>query len=288
MKKKVVYVYPFYGELGWELFNWLPYVNYVCDKNKDANAVIVNARSGREGLYEHIANTTFYSFDGYENCTEGNSFVVHRPDAYSALRKKYKSCDSEVAAISNSNSYVIAVRLPTDSSRYYKIPKDKKLHLPLIRVSYNPLIKCVPDGCIIVHMRLLSRSSKKNTKFNSLNAVIDWASAHNKTVVAIGKSDISYEPINKHCINLIDKTSLTDVIALYNRASVVVGSSSGPMHLAALTKTPYIVWGGERSDVADRYTKSWNPFNVKHVLITTSWTVKNSTLTDTLDKFFGV
>jgi len=42
-------------------------------------------------------------------------------------------------------------------------------------------------------------------------------------------------------------------------AGVVVGPSSGPMHLASLSGAPHVVWC-DHSPIRRRYEKTWNPF----------------------------
>lgn len=57
---------------------------------------------------------------------------------------------------------------------------------------------------------------------------------------------------------------LMDIIA---GAKVVIGVSSGVMHLAMACGTPVVVWGDERTYFGEtlekRYKHTWNPFNVK-------------------------
>jgi len=55
-----LYVPIFVGELGWELINYVPYINYLCSENK-YNEVHVVTRPGRECIYP--MGTTFYPVD---------------------------------------------------------------------------------------------------------------------------------------------------------------------------------------------------------------------------------
>lgn len=64
----------------------------------------------------------------------------------------------------------------------------------------------------------------------------------------------------------IDLQQLMDMIA---GAKVVVGVSSGVMHLAAACGTSLVVWGDNRTYFGEtlekRYKQTWNPFNVRVV-----------------------
>ena len=53
---------------------------------------------------------------------------------------------------------------------------------------------------------------------------------------------------------------LHDTIHMLRTARVLVGTSSGPMHLGALCGTPLVVFSSERN--RRRYETDWNPFNV--------------------------
>jgi len=65
-------------------------------------------------------------------------------------------------------------------------------------------------------------------------------------------------------INDVDdyrNVSLEDTVAVINNSKLVVGQSSGPMHLASLCGTPHLVWSEEYNKI--RYTEHWNPFKTK-------------------------
>jgi ADP-heptose:LPS heptosyltransferase len=58
---------------------------------------------------------------------------------------------------------------------------------------------------------------------------------------------------------------LSEVMDLMAGATMVIGPSSGPMHLASLCGTPHIVWTDDKVWPAakmnnrTRYEKAWNP-----------------------------
>jgi ADP-heptose:LPS heptosyltransferase len=85
-------------------------------------------------------------------------------------------------------------------------------------------------------------------------------------------------------LSLLNKTTLDDLIAIFHLCGIVVGSSSGPMHLAAATGTPHVVWGGGRSQIRARYTKNWNPFKVPVDHLSLSFSVKDSAITGALTR----
>ena len=68
-------------------------------------------------------------------------------------------------------------------------------------------------------------------------------------VVLIGGTDDKEECLaiskgNKNIVNLCNKTSLTELIEIFNQASFIVANDTGPAHLASTTLTPMIVITG--------------------------------------------
>lgn len=67
--------------------------------------------------------------------------------------------------------------------------------------------------------------------------------------------------------------SMENLIDMISHAKLVVGPSSGPMHLASLCGTPHIVWtdrnywGSCKGTNRERYEKNWNPKGTKAYII---------------------
>ena len=59
---------------------------------------------------------------------------------------------------------------------------------------------------------------------------------------------------------------LEELVNYMAGARMIIGPSSGPMHLATLCGCPQVVWS-DREDTLVRYERTWNPFNVKSVRI---------------------
>ncbi len=78
-------------------------------------------------------------------------------------------------------------------------------------------------------------------------------------------------PDNYHIPGTIDLRgkSLERQCSAIAGAKVVLGPSSGPMHLASLCKTPHVVWYNRPDQTSSyaRYRDHWNPFNTPHVYL---------------------
>lgn len=78
-------------------------------------------------------------------------------------------------------------------------------------------------------------------------------------VASIGTTESAYHISNTADLRGLTLHTLCDYMA---GASVVIGPSSGPMHLAALCGCPHLVWTGHKRTV-ERCEGSWNPFQTK-------------------------
>jgi hypothetical protein len=93
--------------------------------------------------------------------------------------------------------------------------------------------------------------------------------------IAIGTLNDSIAPIG-----CIDKRniSLEELVDLMANAKLIVGPSSGPMHLASLCKTPSLVWTDDcyRKSIEgsnkERYESIWNPLDSPVRVLETGWT----------------
>jgi len=123
-----------------------------------------------------------------------------------------------------------------------------------------------PDNATIVqdilfHARGISR--KNSINYRQWPELIKQFTALPETVGFIGSKRDQYVP---GCFDFrgIELQKLMDRIA---RAKLVVGVSSGIMHLAAACGTDLIVWGDSRTYFSEtlerRYKETWNPFNVR-------------------------
>jgi len=123
-----------------------------------------------------------------------------------------------------------------------------------------------PENCefffdCLIHARGISRKSSINYKrWDELLALIKKMPV---TCAVIGSTE-DYRPGSLFDLRGIELQKLMNLIS---RAKLVVGVSSGLMHLAAACGTDLVVWGDRRTyfgeTLEQRYKVTWNPFNVK-------------------------
>lgn len=111
-----------------------------------------------------------------------------------------------------------------------------------------------------------------------INKVIAWSASKGYTPVLIGttaRSDVGngsgvqavfdLDAIDhKACLNLIDRTSLVDALAIMQRGVAVVGVDNGLLHLASCTSTP-VMWGF--TSVLPKHRLPYLPNTHRHALV---------------------
>lgn len=280
---KILYAYPYYGELGWYLFQWAPHIRHMHESKGPFDHSYSIVRTGYEGALSDIVDE-FDLITEHEDCTEGNAFVLSRPDAYDFYKAHCKRCDKHVAKLQKSGHEVVTVRLPLQTYRYHRFKERHRKYVRLVgRQDYLDRWKDkIDSNAVILHARNISRSPKKNTRAELIDTVADWAESHGRQFVLVGKTSGYKLQFKPRGLNLIDQTDLDDIIAIFNLGGLVVGSSSGPMHLASLTCTPHVVWGGGRKDVKQRYLEEWNPFQTDLEYISMNFAVTPQALKKSL------
>jgi hypothetical protein len=113
---------------------------------------------------------------------------------------------------------------------------------------------------IIVHARNREHGNKKNWPIKRWNRLINGLLKEKLNIVCVGTAALHFEG-TQDCRNI----PLNELADLLTNAKLAVGSSSGPMHFAALCCCPHFVWCKPqgRPNVAERYRKLWNPFQTK-------------------------
>lgn len=114
---------------------------------------------------------------------------------------------------------------------------------------------------IIFHVRDTSKNNcgHWNWSKENWNLLYDKLTNLGYSITCIGTTSMSY--CLDGCSDYRDKP-IEDTVTLLRNAKVIIGESSGPMHLATLCGLPQIVWSGNKR-TKSRYEKLWNPFNVK-------------------------
>lgn len=133
---------------------------------------------------------------------------------------------------------------------------------------YRKFGDIVPEKTVVIHARATIKYHQNYRNWpveNFVNLVKLWPEYN---FVSIGTQA-------NHIPGTVDKRNipLKDLCDLMASSCLVIGPSSGPMHLASLCKTPHIVWTKKTKDKAIkatnrvRYERLWNPYRTRVVVV---------------------
>ena len=149
--------------------------------------------------------------------------------------------------------------IPHDGSRSLDYPKMYRHDGIYYR--YGDPLRASYARDILIHARGVSR--KRSINYRSWPQVAKMISGMGLTVAFIGGQD-DYSARGYMDFRGIELQQLMDRIAA---SKLVIGVSSGVMHLAAACGTDIVVWGDNRTyfgeTLEQRYKVTWNPFEVR-------------------------
>ena len=239
---------PWVGELGWELMRWQGHVRFMYQHIK-ADKLIVATQRGHEYFYNDMNPEVFHSTlnpqaNGWMEGTLNPQYTTYEKNY---IKKMLKDC-SDVTYLK-----------PT-----------KETTSPQIRqvfISYGkPNKEYATD--VLFHIRDVkrNRSTRRNWKTANWVMLNERLSQHGIKVGCIGLSNHALHIIHTSNFLNVNIRYLVNIIA---STKLVIGPSSGPMHLASLCKIPHLVWtdnrkwGSVSATNRERYETLWNPFQTK-------------------------
>lgn len=267
----IVVAGPFVGELGFEIGEWVPHIKGLADRFKCRAHVFT--KKGHEALYPFAEKIHTFDFPGgHMNCNWLMNPPEEEVERYNDLEKKVR----DYAAQDEFQKKYRILDL-SGRSRMFKVFRDK---VPMLLEAPANLTakwkKALPSSTkVILTFRASTRGSERNSNIDTLRRAAEFIIKKGWTPVTVGKIDDEYSIPDIVGINLINQTSLADLVAIYNLSSAVVGSSTGIIHLAAACGVPHITWGSTHSDdkIIVRYNKEWNLNNTWVRFISKEWDV---------------
>jgi hypothetical protein len=248
----------FDGEVGWEVAQWIPTIRRIAQNARGKHRrITAECRTGFSWLYE----------DFCDNITERDPVGV--PDMMRATVGGKKRS----ARFAGSADKVICpehFNIRTLGNGVPDLASEKAYHRYEIDSSEDP-------GLVVIHARNLSRHPVRN--YNRWEKVIELLPGYGVRKLAFvgSKEDYYPSPYNRERkIRYIDARGkpIQDQVAWMKSADIVVGASSGVMHIAQIVaQRPIVVWSGIESS-APRYRESWNPFKTKMRFVPGKWDPK--------------
>ncbi len=234
---------PYVGEFGWELFCWQAYVR---KQSKKFDKTIVVGRPTNEALYSDFCDE-YIKFDPESFKT--NAYMCYEAKSANHIINKiphthYLSGNFNIGM--HYHGYLI------DSKGWFK--NEQIFH----KYNFNTSSKKYD---IIFHCRNKSTGDERNWSIDKWIELKKLLSDKLK-IACIGNVEAFYIDGTDDLRNI----DLKELISIMNNSKIIVGPSSGPMHLATLSGLKHLVWTTDFN--ISRYTKDWNPFNTDTTLYT--------------------
>lgn len=248
-KKDLLFIGPFVGEFGHELFSWQAYARKF---SRSFKHIIACSRKEYKFLYEDFIDEFVEINPGTFNA--GTYEVIENRDQVLKMCKKLQSkynINKQYTILTPNNHKEIEI-----FKCLQKIGTEYKIY-----GNFNENLKYD----IIIHARNFQNCTGKwsvNKKsrdwsFGKWNRLAFELKKMGLRVASIGLSNHAYHV--KETDNLLDKP-LSELADILRSSKYILGPSSGPMHFATLCKCKQIVWSHPCNK--ERYLREWNPFNV--------------------------
>lgn len=213
---------PFIGEFGWELCAWQGVLRAMAPNYEK---IIIYGKPGHQYLYEDFMDEYFeFEPQGIEPnmwMNKGTRFVLpgHHKGACWIKGQQFSFMDNA----------------PEQVFFRYGVNAERT--------------------AIAYHARSLEKykSDYMNWPKNNWEELIERYS--DRDVICIGSKDGADYKGGED----LRGASLEETCVALSRCAVLVGPSSGPMHLGSLCATPHVVWSGHFRNKL-RYEEWWNPF----------------------------
>lgn len=235
-------VVSWWGELGWELMSWQGYVRRIAPR---FNEVIVCCPKGHEVFYRDFTQ----NFITHELQGRKDRWHLLDQDPLGPILKLKKELLRKGGTRLLPSKFIP--------------PKDQRF------ISYGDASKTSHRFDVLIHARhRIGKQPFRAWDPENCDEVVKELLKSGLKVAAFGTQ--AYCPPGVHDLCHIPLSELLNIMAA---AKLIVGPASGPIPLAALTKTPYLTWCRDeyktcvRASDAERLQKTWNPLKTPcHVM----------------------
>lgn len=252
---------PFFGEFGWEVSLWAPWLRWKMQRHHPHNELTVLCRPGHEYLYEDFAKQVFVrkppgpvtSID-CQNCWVSGQRITH--ETYKSIAK---------AGLGRKQMPKGRIITPYDLQTTWETNEPPHLGR---RGSYHAYGKRgnKHEGWVAVHVRACPfKQPERDWPMAKWEELIE--ALHIEHVIAVGSLDGSLRPPFAEDFRGRPLRDVCDALAW---CQVIVGPSSGPLALAMLCGTPVVWWSPNIKDES-RFDRLWNPFGVRQQKVENNW-----------------
>jgi hypothetical protein len=232
-KQPILFAGPWLGEFGWELMNWQAFLRWLAPQYEK---VIICCRPGMEALYSDFAH----------EC------LTHTV-----------SCTSEC-------NKALQINNPQELARVKALIPAHADYLPTVgwqpssRKQFCPFGEKMPglQYDIVFHPRGRGFGTDRNWEVEKWDALLEILKGKGLSIACIGMRNATL-PVQGGYTDYRD-APLTQTMNILASSSLLIGPSSGPMHLGSLCGIPHLVWTDTKKYARGRtnrtkYEHWWNP-----------------------------
>lgn len=228
----VLFAGPWVGEFGWELMNWQGYIRSL---GRSYEKVVVSCRESSRALYEDFCDEfLFHDLRGTVNC-----------NVLRGIRNR-DELERLVRAIPAGADHLQPLKyIPAGSQEFVRFGAVRE--------------GMVTD--LLIHARGKEDVGERNWTLDKWNALVKAA---RKRGLAIGSIGLREDTVDVDGTTDFRGRPLSETMDAVASTGLVLGPSSGPMHLSALCGTPHLVWTDRKTysmgkSSREKYESWWNP-----------------------------
>lgn len=242
---------PWAGEFGWELCSWNPRVRKMAEK---FDRVVVEGPAASEYLYEFADEYIVNEIE--PDTSDGYNGESQNPAKYTEgatpLKPAWKKMGRPEMRLLKGPCK------PHPDMKWHCFAPENPVAVADVLCSFRPVKKYRKRGKLMI-------LEDKEYPLALCTQVVEELQHHGFSVGCVGGTDNYYIP---GTVDLRGQP-LAEQCSAIAGAGVVLGPSSGPLHLASLCKTPHVVWYNRPDQVSSyaRYRDHWNPFNTPHTYL---------------------
>ena len=255
-------VAPFLGEFGWLVAMWVPWLRHIRkDLHRGAPEFIVLCEPGQEFLFEDFA-TEVRALDLKVTVTRRDCQNAWLRDQGPVRAEHYVDIVQRICGRTPKSQIITPAALPVAWPKG-ECPRLKRAeHFRYVEHDDST------SWQIAMHVRHhAGKQEERNWPRENAEDVVATLSQSGYEVSAVGHPDHSICPLGPSDQRTDDVRVTCGVFA---KSILVMGPSSGPLHLANYCDTPALWWSKNVKDV-DRYGSHWNPFGLQNLRVKDSW-----------------
>ena len=232
LRSNTLFAGPWVGEFGWELLGWQAWIRKLAPGYEK---VIVCARESSRALYE-------------EFCHE---FIPHTISGVANTHSCLMESTDELARVLS--------QVPAGAD--FLAPRK---YVPAYEQEFVRLGKPSDAGVdVLIHARGRSFTAQRNWEVDRWESLVKHFLSEGLRVGAVGMSSATLDVSG---VEDFRDQPLADTLDCMASARLMLGPSSGPMHMASLCGTPHLVWTdkatyGMRKTSREKYESWWNPLD---------------------------